>query len=325
MRHPIDRTGSPPPSRSREETAELLPVETPEGSDGVVAESIDDNDTRRLRPGRDLLAALAERNRGEELLLDWLGHELRNPLAAIELAVTSLRDQAGDALAAPLAVLERQTHQLSEVIVDLLETARTLSEQDSLRMAAVEVSRRGGASRDVRSPLGPVATHRRTILLVEDNNDLYDLLLALLSSWGFEVVGARDGRSAIELALEHRPSIALIDIGLPVLDGYDVARALRTAFDSDILLLGMSGYGQPDDHARAARAGFDEFMIKPLSPGRLRALVHPAASAEQSDLEAARDAATVRRQAEAVPARQTDRGLHAVSGGVGQRRGNSGG
>jgi DNA-binding response OmpR family regulator len=127
---------------------------------------------------------------------------------------------------------------------------------------------------------GEVVCARRRLLLVEDNCDLFHLLSQLLSHWYLEVVGTHDGGSAIELALEHRPEIALVDIGLPGRDGHEVARALRSAFGQSILLLGMSGYGQPEDHARAIRAGFDHFLVKPVPCARLRELTHPVTETE---------------------------------------------
>src|SRR5690606_2708123 len=113
-----------------------------------------------------------------------------------------------------------------------------------LRKAAVDMSRHRSAAPEAQAGKRATAAARRKLLLVEDNGDLFDLLHALFASWDLEVLGARDGRTAIELALEHQPDVALIDIGLPVVDGYDVARAMRTALGGDTLLLAMSGYGQ---------------------------------------------------------------------------------
>jgi two-component system CheB/CheR fusion protein len=66
-----------------------------------------------------------------------------------------------------------------------------------------------------------------------------------------------------------RPAAAVVDIGLPVLDGYEVARRLREAFDGLIVLIALTGYGQPEDRSRALAAGFDHHLTKPADPGHL--------------------------------------------------------
>ncbi|MDX1966774.1 MAG: chemotaxis protein CheB [Planctomycetaceae bacterium] len=104
------------------------------------------------------------------------------------------------------------------------------------------------------------------IMLIEDNADARGLLQLLLVQDGFEVASAASGREGIEQIREFAPDVALIDIGLPEMDGYEVARAIRNAPNcGSIVLVALTGYGQPEDRRRAADAGFDAHFTKPLN------------------------------------------------------------
>jgi PAS domain S-box-containing protein len=109
------------------------------------------------------------------------------------------------------------------------------------------------------------ATHPRRILIIEDNDDARAMLSAALSSRGHEVHAAADGISGLRIAQSVQPEIALIDIGLPGIDGYEVARRLRAAHaDETILLIAVTGYGQAEDRHRAFDAGFHAHLTKPV-------------------------------------------------------------
>ncbi|SEK94253.1 Signal transduction histidine kinase [Stigmatella aurantiaca] len=116
------------------------------------------------------------------------------------------------------------------------------------------------------------ARHRR-ILLVEDNSDARQALKDLLELWGHQVQVAQDGREGVALALEARPDLALVDIGLPGLDGYRVAEELRARAGQNIRLVAITGYGGPEDRSRAHQAGFDHHMVKPVKPDELNRLL----------------------------------------------------
>jgi CheY-like chemotaxis protein/two-component sensor histidine kinase len=107
---------------------------------------------------------------------------------------------------------------------------------------------------------------RRRILVVDDNRDAAESLSEALESEGHEVRVAFDGASAVALGQEYRPAVVFLDIGLPVMDGYEVARQLR-ALDHGYrpLLVAISGYGQASDKQRAIEAGFDQHLVKPVS------------------------------------------------------------
>jgi signal transduction histidine kinase len=111
----------------------------------------------------------------------------------------------------------------------------------------------------------------RKVLIVEDNDDTRAMLHEALAFSGHDVREARDGASGLALAAEKTPDVALIDIGLPDLDGYEVARRLRAAPGGRrIGLVAITGYGQPEDQRRAFDAGFDAHLTKPVAPERLR-------------------------------------------------------
>ncbi len=122
----------------------------------------------------------------------------------------------------------------------------------------------------VSSPQAPalvaaVAPKPTRILLIEDNVDVREGLKALLEGVGHDVVAAGDGFAGVELALRNRPDVALVDIGLPKLDGYAVARSLRDALGGGILLVALTGYGLVGDRRRAIQAGFNAHLTKPVA------------------------------------------------------------
>lgn len=104
----------------------------------------------------------------------------------------------------------------------------------------------------------------RHILIVEDHKDGREMLRLVLELWGHQVEVAVDGREGVEKALTAPPEIALVDIGLPQLDGYQVAQRLRNELGSRIFLIACTAYGSPDDRRRAMEAGFDLHMRKPV-------------------------------------------------------------
>jgi two-component system, sensor histidine kinase len=120
---------------------------------------------------------------------------------------------------------------------------------------------------------------RKRVLLVEDNDDAQTVLTMLLELWGHEVNSAKDGVTGIAAALRDPPDVALIDLGLPGVDGFEVARRIRGAREGeDMLLVALTGYGAAADRDRALAAGFDLHVVKPIEPAELRELVSGAAA-----------------------------------------------
>ena len=117
----------------------------------------------------------------------------------------------------------------------------------------------------------------RRILVVEDNDDARDMLRLWLEQSGHTVGTAATGGEGIEMAVREPPDIALVDIGLPGLDGYGVARALRNALGDRVTLVALTGYGGADDRGRARRAGFDVHLVKPVNPAELDQVIATAA------------------------------------------------
>jgi PAS domain S-box-containing protein len=112
---------------------------------------------------------------------------------------------------------------------------------------------------------GPAAT----VLLIEDNADARQTLRTLLEQDGHRVDDAADGASGLARAEATRPDVVLIDIGLPHVDGYEVARRIRARHGARPILVAITGYGQADDQRRALEAGFDAHLTKPVFPAQL--------------------------------------------------------
>jgi DNA-binding response OmpR family regulator len=111
------------------------------------------------------------------------------------------------------------------------------------------------------------------MLVVDDNEDAAEMLAAALTATGYVVRTAADGPSALLVAGEFQPEIALLDIGLPVMDGYELGRRLRE-FNPTLWLLALTGYGQASDKARSSEAGFDGHLVKPIDLGELQRVLN---------------------------------------------------
>jgi CheY-like chemotaxis protein len=118
------------------------------------------------------------------------------------------------------------------------------------------------------------ATPKRRLLVVDDNKDAAESMSMLLEMWGHEVVYAYDGPSALETAEQWQPEAVFLDIGLPGMDGYEVAERLRELpHAKDAVLIAITGYGQEDDRLRSRQAGIDHHLVKPVAPDALRSLI----------------------------------------------------
>jgi len=126
-----------------------------------------------------------------------------------------------------------------------------------------------GAARAAHRPSPPPAAKPCRILVVDDNADSAESLAVVLRLRGHEVRVAHDGPAALEAALAEPPDVVLLDIGLPGMSGYDVARRLRPRNAAGPLLIALTGYGQPGDRARSQEAGFDLHFVKPVDLARL--------------------------------------------------------
>jgi len=124
------------------------------------------------------------------------------------------------------------------------------------------------------TPAANDAPRRQHILVVDDNRDAADSLAELLRMVGHDVLLAHDGPQALEVATAHRPDTVLLDIGLPGMDGYEVARRLRERPDlSRTRLIALTGYGQANDRKATTEAGFEAHLVKPVDFGELERLL----------------------------------------------------
>ncbi|SHH00985.1 response regulator [Massilia sp. CF038] len=109
-----------------------------------------------------------------------------------------------------------------------------------------------------------------SVLLIEDNDDGREMMVTMLDACGYPVAQAADGLQGVQMALTHLPDVALVDIGLPGIDGYEVARRLRAdASTRAIKLIALTGYGLAEDQRRVLDAGFDMHLVKPVDINHL--------------------------------------------------------
>jgi PAS domain S-box-containing protein len=172
-----------------------------------------------------------------------------------------------------------------------LTLVRSLVELHGGRVSAQSEGPGKGSEFVVRLPLlaGPVAPPEAAdrpeapaaqagrplrVLVVDDNKDIADSLAFLVRLWGHDVRTSHDGQSALKAARTYRPRVVLLDIGLPGLTGYEVARELRADSGSDeVMLVAITGYGQEEDRRRSRQAGFDLHWVKPVDPAALQRLL----------------------------------------------------
>jgi CheY-like chemotaxis protein len=163
-----------------------------------------------------------------------------------------------------LRALLAQTQILRVLDVEMVELTASDDEVRSLRQHAAM-----NAMENL--PLGAQTTKSRRLLIVEDNADVQYALRDLLELLGHQVCVASDGASGVEVCMRELPEIALIDIGLPGLDGYSVARQIRAAAGAGYtpILVALTGYGSAEEKQRALTAGFDIHLVKPVWPDAL--------------------------------------------------------
>jgi CheY-like chemotaxis protein len=119
----------------------------------------------------------------------------------------------------------------------------------------------------------PQAPARR-VLVVDDDEDVANVLVSLLRRWGHDAHVVYDGPAALEAAAALRPEVVLMDLGMPGMDGYEVARRLRQRPEfARVPLVALSGYGQAEDKRRSQEAGFDIHLVKPFGGAALEELM----------------------------------------------------
>jgi CheY-like chemotaxis protein/signal transduction histidine kinase len=140
--------------------------------------------------------------------------------------------------------------------------------QEGRRVVEVRLPRRAEGGKK-RRPRKRRKGESLSVLVVEDSPDGREGLTTLLELKSYTVTSAGSGKEALAKVDKAKPEVALVDIGLPDMDGYEVARELRRRFDTQLTLIALTGYGQPDDRRKALEAGFDLHLVKPVDPQQL--------------------------------------------------------
>lgn len=182
--------------------------------------------------------------------------DLARPVAAIRDALALIEHTAEDP-----ASVRQYTRLASRLLADL---ERAMREHDRAHpsRAPADTNRCRHAAQT-----GP------RIVIVDDADDMREAMLVLLETAGYEVFTASSGAEGVSRILELRPPIAFVDLALPDLDGYEVARRVRARASASTYLIAMSGYGGFDANERARAAGFDHRLTKPLSMADIRAAI----------------------------------------------------
>lgn len=132
---------------------------------------------------------------------------------------------------------------------------------------------------------------RGCVLVVDDHKDTARSLALLLEHFGYEVETAADGPRAVEAVCRRRPDFILLDLGLPGMDGYKVARRLRQEPGCrGTIIIAVTGYGQDEDRRRSRAAGIDHHLLKPVDPGVLLSLLSAPAASDAEGASAAESA-----------------------------------
>jgi CheY-like chemotaxis protein len=127
------------------------------------------------------------------------------------------------------------------------------------------------------------------VLVVDDNVDSVDSLAMLLKMMGHEVAAANDGEAALNLAAKFRADVAILDIGLPKMNGYDLAQRMRgEPWGKDVVLVALTGWGQVEHRQRSAASGFDHHLTKPVDLEALQQILAAVPSCDPEDNLAAR-------------------------------------
>ena len=124
----------------------------------------------------------------------------------------------------------------------------------------------------------PGMTKDCRVLVVDDNVDSADSLSQCLRMLGYQTCSANDGMEAVQAASRYQPHVAVLDIGLPKLSGYEAAHRIREQSGDKVLLIALSGWGQEEDRRRSKAAGFDHHLVKPVDIEALAALLASSTS-----------------------------------------------
>lgn len=181
-------------------------------------------------------------SRGKDEFFVMLGHELRDELAPIIETLELIASQGADTNEREHRSIRRRVDRLTKLVDELLDVTTTTT--------------------------GPSEAPRTIcrVLVIDDDQDTASLIATSLEERGHDVRFAHDGPSALAIASSFRPDVVLLDIGLPGMNGYEVAGQLRRLLGAQALhFIALTGYGQPSDRLQSHDAGFHEHLVKPVS------------------------------------------------------------
>ena len=226
------------------------------------------------RGGRITVSAVAESGQAVVTLTDTgIGIEpsllpgIFEMFVQIEQGASRIRSGLGIGLA-----LTRRLIELHDGSIEARSEGANTGATFSVRLPLATV---GAAPRPKAAPVR--AAGRCRVLVAEDIPDAAEMMRLMIESMGHDVHVAADGVQALALAVEVAPHIALLDIGMPRMDGYEAARRIRSALGSRIVLVALTGWGQEQDQQRAYASGFDHHVTKPVEPEALESLIASAA------------------------------------------------
>jgi PAS domain S-box-containing protein len=260
---------------------EVQRITADDGRQSVVCYFHDVTKRRQMAEEITILSAqLSEADCRMDEFLATLAHELRNPLAPIcnAIQVMKLSNTLADGVPELVEVLERQTSRLTRLVDDLLDPAR-VSRGGHGKGSHFEVEHPvlddGIVDDAIATEVGSgVSLPCRKILVVDDTRVARVTLQRLLSAMGQNVRSVESGPLALEAAIHDPPDIIISDIGMPGMDGYELARQIRAKPQlKDMMLVALTGYGQLRDQEHAKKAGFDWHLTKPANFDDLRKLL----------------------------------------------------
>jgi len=224
--------------------------------------------------------------------LNILAHELRNPLATIQSTVELMKARGMDAKETleHLDVVDNQVNMIAILLNDLLDASRIpgskfkygekrgvgFKAQPPLSTTAELSTVDRNKKPRVIPTKSPLRGKALRVLLVDDNETAADSMSELLALRGYDVEVAYSGAQAIEKARTFRPQVSILDIGMPDLDGYEVAISLRKQ-KFPCVYIALTGYGQIHDKNKATAAGFNYHLTKPASIKEIDALLQRVA------------------------------------------------
>lgn len=213
--------------------------------------------------------ALHNANAEEEAkqeFLSILAHKLRNPLAVIlsSVELLKLEEPRTPETSRLLQTIEQSIHLVTGLLGDLLDISDPPQQVSTHLSLPADVRPLLTVHPKRRGAIISRAKHTRTILVVDDNEAAAEALKRLLELRGHEVAIAYSGSEAIHKALQLRPQIIILDIGLPDMDGYEIVRILQGQKDFLPILIALTGYGHRQDKRRALKAGFHLHLTKPV-------------------------------------------------------------